>query len=314
MSNHRNCNSNCCNPHECNSHCCQGPPGPMGPPGPVGATGAQGPIGPGGATGAQGPAGPVGATGATGAQGPAGPIGPAGATGATGAQGPAGPIGPVGATGATGAQGPAGPIGPVGATGAAGPTGPAGPSGTPGPTGPMGPTGPSGGGSGATGPTGAAGPTGPTGPQGAPHLYNVLIAWTSTGITNYDPLIQKIVPFTPTRLAVNPKVQRVSDGEFSTTESGIYRIYWNFAVNRGATTGGFSLQFQVYINNNPASQGCYFQRAGNEETEFQETTILALNASDIISVQFSQGLLVTYQMIFPYITIEKLSELDGTIQ
>ncbi|MDR3148700.1 MAG: collagen-like protein [Oscillospiraceae bacterium] len=106
--------------------------------------------------------------------------------------------------------------------------GPPGQPGAPGLQGPQGQPGHDG----LQGPPGPSGITGATGPQGDPgpgYPVNAYVAVNTSDQTfRLTEFWNTDVKFPVDDIQINPKVERISDEQFRTLESGVYRVYYKF--------------------------------------------------------------------------------------
>ena len=240
-------------------------------------------------------------------------MGAAGATGPTGLTGPTGPTGaaatitvgsvttaqpgtqatvtntgtpeaavldfaiPQGATGAAGAAGA------TGATGATGPTGAAGAAGATGATGATGPTGAAG----AAGATGATGATGPTGAANGLNAYGGLyttaapslsLSTTAQQVTLGDTMPETGVTYTPAN-------------SITVTDTGLYDIFYSITLTPDTAD---TITVSPRVNNTDVTGASSVHTLdADEESTFTKSTLVSLNAGDIVDLAVTATQAVT---------------------
>ena len=228
-------------------------------------------------------------------QGATGAAGAAGATGATGATGPTGAAGAAGATGATGATGPTGAAG-AAATVTVGTVTTAQPgtqatvtnTGTPAAavldfTIPQGATGAAG----AAGATGATGATGPTGAANGLNAYGGLyttaapslsLSTTAQQVTLGDTMPEKGVTYTPAN-------------SITVTDTGLYDIFYSIILTPDTAD---TITVSPRVNNTDVTGASSVHTLdADEESTFTKSTLVSLNAGDIVDLAVTATQAVT---------------------
>ena len=181
---------------------------------------------------------------------------------------------PQGATGAAGA---------AGATGATGPTGAAGAAGATGATGATGPTGAAG----AAGATGATGATGPTGAANGLNAYGGLyttaapslsLSTTAQQVTLGDTMPEKGVTYTPAN-------------SITVTDTGLYDIFYSITLTPDTAD---TITVSPRVNNTDVTGASSVHTLdADEESTFTKSTLVSLNAGDIVDLAVTATQAVT---------------------